>query len=140
MPDKIYKHLCLFFVSRNRFCGGSGGRQPQERGVPEYKHLCLDIINAFLSPNCRWRSVFSESNSCHRNLDKLQQGGASRLFGDSSIESEGIKRPYVLGLMWHLLVSHFSGHGILLTGLTLKSQNTNVIEIHGACERILSVS
>lgn len=47
--------------------------------------------------------MFSESNSCYRNLDKLQQGGASRLFGDSTIESEGIKRPYVLGLMWHLL-------------------------------------
>lgn len=119
---------------------GVGGRQPQEKGVPEYIHLRLDTINAFLSPNCRWRSMFSESNSCHRNLDQLQQGGASGLFGDSAIESEGIKRPYVLGLMYHLVVSHFSGQGILLTGLTLKLQHTNVIETHSACERILSVS
>lgn len=67
--------------------------------VPEYIHLCLDIVNAFLSPNRRWRSVFSESSSCHRNLDQLQQGGASGLFRDSAIKSEGIKRPYVLGLV-----------------------------------------
>lgn len=77
---------------------GVGGGSHRKK-CSEFMHFCLDIVTAFLSPNCRWRSMFSESNSCHRNLDQLQQGGASGLFRDSAIESEGIKRPYVLGLM-----------------------------------------
>lgn len=92
---KIYRSLYPFSLSRKQGLGW----ESQEKDAPEYVHLCLDIINAFLSPNRRWRSMFSESDSCHRNLDQLQQGGASGLFGDTAIESEGIKSSSVLGLV-----------------------------------------
>lgn len=97
MPAKIYKPLYLFFLLyRVRFVAG-GGEGVAGKDFLRYTHLCLDTINFFLSPNRRWRSVFSESDGCHRNLDQLQQGGASRLFRDTAIKSEGIKRPSVPG-------------------------------------------
>lgn len=97
MLAKIYKHLDLFFLLYRVWFVAGGGEGVARKDVPRYTHLCLDTINFFLSPNHRWRSMFSESDGCHRNLDQLQQGGASRLFRDTAIKSEGIKRPSVPG-------------------------------------------
>lgn len=47
--------------------------------------------------------MFTESNSCHRNLDQLQQRGAGRLLGGAAIQSEGIDGPVVnavIILLW----------------------------------------